>query len=216
MRYVRVLAILSVLAAPAPALAQQVAESAPGLAPADSFNPVQAFEPAPGFRIRLATESADTTGVLLREDDAEAQSVTALTGQLEFHPFGDEFFLSAGARKRFDENQPDWARLHPDERLAHLPGLELSDLDRDNRLESLVRYFGAGMTVRTMDDWSLRVEGGAYFQDTSETRLELLDPETGERVLLLDDLDRVDREAVGDSQARSVRPVGHLVIRRRF
>jgi len=34
--------------------------------------------------------------------------------------------------------------------------------------------------------------------------------------MLLDDLDRIDSEAVGERHARHVKPVGHLVVRRRF
>jgi hypothetical protein len=44
----------------------------------------------------------------------------------------------------------------------------------------------------------------------------LFDPDTGENLPLLEDLDRMDVEAVGETQGRSVRPVGHLVLRRRF
>ena len=99
---------------------------------------------------------------------------------------------------------------------AAFPHAELAeDLD-DSQLDTLTRYFGAGVTVRTIDDWSLTVEGGAYFQDSSEDQLVLFDPETGERMRLLEDLDRVDADAIGESQSRSVRPVGHLVLRRRF
>ena len=42
------------------------------------------------------------------------------------------------------------------------------------------------------------------------------DPDTGEHMPLLEDLDRMDAEAIGESQSRTVRPVGHLVLRRRF
>ena len=60
------------------------------------------------------------------------------------------------------------------------------------------------------------MEGGAYFQDRAQDQLVMFDPETGEHMRLLEDLDRVDAEAIGESQSRTVRPVGHLVLRRRF
>ncbi|WP_203292687.1 hypothetical protein [Maricaulis parjimensis] len=169
------------------------------------------------IRWRLSTETSTPAPVILSESHLQDREVSAIASQFDFYPFGEEFYLSAGTVSRNDrvqfpgsqinESQPAWAAF---------PHAELAeDLDR-NSLETLTRYFGAGVTVRTIDDWSLTVEGGAYFQDTSQDQMVLFDPETGERMRLLEDLDRMDADAVGETQSRTVRPVGHLVLRRRF
>lgn len=173
-------------------------------------------ETATNLRWRVNAEYIDPTGVLLRENDDEGE-LAAVTGQIEFHPFGDEFYLSAGAHQLLIEGEaPDWTLLVDMEPADRYATAHLSEIDTTGRLEELTRYFGAGFTVRTLDDWSLTVEGGAYFQDTASTRMELLNDNTGERVLLLDDLDSMDSGLVRNTDTRSVKPVGHLVIRRRF
>lgn len=168
------------------------------------------------LRWRVNAEFADPTGVLLRENDNEGE-LAAVSGQIEFHPFGDEFYLSAGAHQLLSDGEaPDWIALIDMEPAERYATANLSEIDTTGRLEELTRYFGAGFTVQTLDDWSLTVEGGAYFQDTAATRMELLNHNTGERVLLLEDLDSMDRDLVRNADTRSVKPVGHLVIRRRF
>lgn len=100
--------------------------------------------------------------------------------------------------------------------MVSLPHAELSEELTRSNLDALTRYFGAGITVRTINAWSITMEGGAYFQDSGEDQMILFDPETGEHMPLLEDLDRIDADAIGESQSRTVRPVGHLVLRRRF
>lgn len=144
-------------------------------------------------------------------------NVTALAGQVDFFPFGDEFYLSAAAvRPMYRHAAPGWIPQTGTPVWANFPHAELSEDLRESGLEKLTSYLGAGITVRNMDQWSLTVEGGAYFQDRGRDRQQIFDPDTGETMTLLDDLDTMDREAVGETQARSFRPVAHLVIRRRF
>ena len=109
------------------------------------------------LRWHFSSEEAAPAIGLLPSTPILETDITTLTGQVDFFPFGDEFYLS-----------------------------------------------------------SLTVEGGAYFQDRGRDRLQILDQDTGETMTLLDDLDNMDRQAVGETQARSFRPVAHLVIRRRF
>ena len=172
---------------------------------------------AGAVRWRLNAEPGSPAPVILSESHLQDRDVSTIASQFDFYPFGEDFYLSAGTVSRNERAPFPGARaLDAQPAWAAFPHAELAeDLDR-NSLDTLTRYFGAGVTVRTMDDWSLTVEGGAYFQDTSEDQLVLFDPETGERMRLLEDLDRMDAEAVGESQSRSVRPVGHLVLRRRF
>jgi hypothetical protein len=168
-------------------------------------------------RWRLNTETRSPAPVILSESHLQDRDVSAIASQFDFYPFGEDFFLSAGTVTRNDRTLfPGTGSIDTPPAWAAFPHAELAeDLD-DSQLDTLTRYFGAGVTVRTIDDWSLTVEGGAYFQDSSEDQLVLFDPETGERMRLLEDLDRVDADAIGESQSRSVRPVGHLVLRRRF
>ncbi len=191
--------IASVLALGIPALAQETS-------PADT-----------PLRFSFSTDHADISGSTLVGEGRDRQALSAVAGHLEFHPFGDEFFFSAGAVQHVGAPRPRWSRTLLTDTLDALPSSDLARLEQSDRLQSLVRYFGAGLRIHTAFDWSMTIEGGAYFQDTSETRLEMLNPNTGETTLLLDDLDTIDREAVGHAvDVRSVKPVGHLVIRRRF
>ncbi len=168
-------------------------------------------------RWRLNTETRSPAPVILSDSHLQDRDVTAIASQFDFYPFGEDFYLSAGTVSRNERGLFPAARsVDTSPAWASFPHAELAeDLDR-NSLDTLTRYFGAGVTVRTMDDWSLTVEGGAYFQDTTDDQLVMFDPETGEHMRLLEDLDRVDADAIGESQSRSVRPVGHLVLRRRF
>jgi len=168
------------------------------------------------IRWRLSTETA-TAAPVIAGDSLSEREVSAIASQFDFYPFGEDFYLSAGTvAPRDAARSPLWARQSGQSAATAFPHAELVDDFETDGLERLTRYFGAGVTVRTMDDWSLTVEGGAYFQDSGDDRMVLFDPETGEHMPLLEDLDSVDSEAVGDTQARSVRPVGHLVLRRRF
>lgn len=170
------------------------------------------------LRWRLSTETARRDGLVLDESDISNSDVSAIASQVDIYPFGDDFYLSAGTVAGLDPRRsaPAWT-LSPDAPAwAQFPHTELYEDQGGNRLVELTRYLGAGITVRTIDSWSLTVEGGAYFQDRGQDRMMMFDPETGEEVPLLDDLDTVDREAVGEPQSRSVRSVGHLVLRRRF
>jgi len=167
-------------------------------------------------RWRFATEQVDLSGNTVFGDYSDRSEISALTGEIEIHPFGDEFYLSAGARQSFETDAPDWAVSEGEYQYDLIPLAQLSEIEGSNRLAELTRYFGAGVTVRTINAWDLTLEGGAYFGDNRADQMEIFDPETGETRVLLDDLDRIDREAVGDTHARSVRPVGHFVLRRRF
>jgi hypothetical protein len=161
-------------------------------------------------------EAAPAIGLLPRAPLLETE-VTALAGQVDFFPFGDEFYLSAGAvRPLYGNAAPAWNQQSGSPAWASFPHAELSEDLRETGLEKLTSYLGAGITVSNIDRWSLTVEGGAYFQDRGRDRLQILDPDTGETMTLLDDLDTMDRQAVGETQARSFHPVAHLVIRRRF
>ena len=167
-------------------------------------------------RWRFATEQVDLSGNTVFGDYSDRSEISALTGEIEIHPFGDEFYLSAGARQSFETDAPDWAVSEGEYQYDLIPLTQLSEIEGSNRLAELTRYFGAGVTVRTINAWDLTLEGGAYFGDNRADQMEIFNPETGETRVLLDDLDRIDREAVGDTHARSVRPVGHFVLRRRF
>ena len=161
-------------------------------------------------------ETALTVGVLPGDSVLETD-VTALTGQVDFFPFGDEFYLSAGAVRPLDGvTTPAWAQQPTSPAYTSFPHAELSEDLRQSGLERLTSYLGAGITVRNMDQWSLTVEGGAYFQDRGRDRMQILDQDTGETFTLLEDLDTVSNDAVGANQTRSFHPVAHLVVRRRF
>jgi hypothetical protein len=161
-------------------------------------------------------EAAPAIGILPNAPLLETE-ITALAGQVDFFPFGDEFYLSAGAvRPLYAAGTPAWNQVAGTPAWASFPHAELSEDLRQSNLEKLTSYLGAGITVRNIDQWSLTVEGGAYFQDRGRDRLQILDQDTGETMTLLDDLDTMDRQAVGETQARSFHPVAHLVIRRRF
>lgn len=179
----------------------------------------QAF-PEPGedaFRIRFNAEHADTSGLVLADQNRDSLELSAVAGQVEFHPFRDEFYLAAGAVQSFDNGQPEWARIAQHSPIDPLPTTALADVDTTGeQLEDLVRYFGAGIRVHSVNEWSLTVEGGAYFSDRNSDRLQMYDQTTGQMIVLQDNLDRVDRAAVGERHARSIKPVGHLVVRRRF
>ncbi|MAZ91150.1 MAG: hypothetical protein CMH94_04925 [Oceanicaulis sp.] len=168
-------------------------------------------------RWRITTESSSGTPVVIGSGQTGGdREISAIAGQIDFYPFGDEFYLSAGTVAPNDRGRyPLWTR-DTGQRPDVFPHAELAETANPSQIERLTRYFGAGVTVRTIDDWSLTVEGGAYFQDSGEDRMVLFDPDTGENLPLLEDLDRMDVEAVGETQGRSVRPVGHLVLRRRF
>ena len=196
----------------APAVAQSAIDSEAWLtAPARVENPG-------AVRWRITTESASGTPVVIGSGQQTGgdREISAIAGQVDFYPFGDEFYLSAGTVAPNDRGRyPLWAR-DTRQRPDVFPHAELAETANPSQIERLTRYFGAGVTVQTIDDWSLTVEGGAYFQDSGEDRMVLFDPDTGENLPLLEDLDRMDVEAVGETQSRSVRPVGHLVLRRRF
>lgn len=195
----------------APAMAQVPLDSEAWLtAPASTDNPG-------AVRWRVTAESATGTPLVIGNGQTgDDREISAIASQIDFYPFGDDFYLSAGTVAPNDRARyPVWAR-HNGQPADIFPHMELSDTASPNQIERLTRYFGAGMTVRTIDDWSLTVEGGAYFQDSGEDRMVLFDPETGEHMPLLEDLDNISVDAVGETQSRSVRPVGHLVLRRRF
>lgn len=176
-----------------------------------------AAEGAAQLRWRFSSEEAAPVVGLIPGESILETDVTALTGQVDFYPFGDEFYLSAGAVRPLDgHGAPAWAQQTTSPAWASFPHAELSEDLRESGLEKLTSYLGAGITVRNMDQWSLTVEGGAYFQDQGRDRLQILDQDTGETMTLLDNLDDVNRAAVGETQARSFHPVAHLVIRRRF
>lgn len=201
------LAILAVSASPA------MAQSSDSLAWQTGLSIQENDE---NVRWRFATEQIDLSGNALTGDFGETAEISALTGEIEIHPFGDEFYLSAGARQSFETDAPDWALSESEYQHDLIPLSQLSEIEGSNRLAEMTRYFGAGVTVRTINAWDLTLEGGAYFGDNRADQMQMFDPETGETQVLLDDLDKVDREAIGDTHARSVRPVGHFVLRRRF
>lgn len=193
----------------APAMAQTPIDSQAWLTERPSA------ESTGAVRWRLSTETASSSPVIT-PGQAE-RDIAAIANQFDFYPFGEDFYLSAGTvAPRDSARYPLWARQSGEPATVAFPHAELVDDFETNSLERLTRYFGAGLTVRTIDDWSVTVEGGAYFRDSGDDRMVMFDPETGEHTPLLDDLDNVDREALGDTQSRSVRPVGHLVLRRRF
>ena len=203
-------AAISILASPA--------VSAQALQDAQSWT-TRIGEPGEARLLRwhfTSEEAAPVIGVLPNSPDLET-NVTALAGQIDFFPFGDEFYLSAAAvRPLYGDAAPVWNQQAGSPAWAAFPHAELSEDLRETGLEKLTSYLGAGITVRNIDQWSLTVEGGAYFQDRGRDRMQILDQDTGETMTLLDDLDTMDREAVGEISARSFRPVAHLVIRRRF
>ncbi len=169
------------------------------------------------LRWRVSTSNATSAPVLIGNNHSDLSEISALAGQVDVHPFGDEFFLSAGTiSPRGDRAIPAWMRQTNAPAWSAFPHAELSEELTRSNIDALTRYFGAGITVRTIDAWSITMEGGAYFQDSSEDQMILFDPETGEHMPLLEDLDRIDADAIGESQSRTVRPVGHLVLRRRF
>jgi len=171
----------------------------------------------PVVRWRFNTSTTTNAPTLFDTNVAEIDEITAVYGQVDIHPFGDEFYLSAGTiAQRGDRAVPVWMRQADAPAWSAFPHAELSEELTRSNLDALTRYIGAGITVRTIDAWSVTMEGGAYFQDSSEDRLILFDPETGTQVTLLDDMDDLSRDAVGETQSRGVRPVGHLVLRRRF
>ncbi|MBR9826223.1 MAG: hypothetical protein GYB36_10545 [Alphaproteobacteria bacterium] len=178
--------------------------------------PVAASSVDDTFRVLLAAEHSDYSGVILADDFRDTTTLSAVAGQVEFHPFNDEFYLAAGALQTFDDGQPEWARISDSAYVTPLPSRTLADVDNTGELQELVRYFGAGIRVHSVNEWSLTVEGGAYFSDRAEDRLQMYDQTTDRMIMLQDDLDTIDRDAVGERHARSVKPVGHLVIRRRF
>ncbi|WP_323761464.1 hypothetical protein [Maricaulis sp.] len=194
--------------------AQTVSDSSAWL---EGVTEIEHSSDAAWLRWRVNTSSAASVPILLTGERDDVSEISAVSGQVDIHPFGDEFFLSAGTiSPRGDRAIPAWMRQPDSPASMAFPHAELSEeLSRSN-IDALTRYFGAGITVRTIDAWSVTMEGGAYFQDTSEDQMILFDPETGEHMPLLEDLDRMDAEAIGESQSRSVRPVAHLVLRRRF
>lgn len=168
-------------------------------------------------RWRISGQTTDLTRALIEGETDRDIDVSAIAGQVDFYPFGDEFFVSAGAVRSLDDAEtPRWAMTGENPAWASFPHTQLiEDLPAD-RIDALTRYFGAGVTVRTLDSWSLTLEGGAYFQDRSEDRMQVAGFESSESVQVLDDLDAVDRAAIGETNARSVKPVAHFVLRRRF
>ncbi|MHA6289477.1 hypothetical protein [Maricaulis sp. CAU 1757] len=146
------------------------------------------------------------------------RDISAVANQVDFYPFGQEFYVSAATVAPLDNAALiDWSRRNDTPAWSDFPHAELTeDIRGESGLEQLTRYFGAGFTIQTIDNWAVTMEGGAYFGDGSEDRMMMYDPETGEAMPLLEDLDKVGNEAIGERHARSVRPVAHLVLRRRF
>jgi hypothetical protein len=171
----------------------------------------------PRLRWQFNTGSSDFS-VIFDEPTDQTTQIASISGQVDYYPFGDEFYLSAGAISAVDDSLDQrWSQIASDPAWAAFPHAQLTAQSVDaNNIEDLTRYVGAGLVVRDLNNWSLTVEGGAYFRDKGEHRMTVTDLMSNNQVMLLDNLDTVDREAVGASQARSVRPVGHLVIRRRF
>jgi hypothetical protein len=170
------------------------------------------------IRWRLATENGHTD-ILRTNDESRSDMFEAsrIAGQVDFYPFGDEFYLSAGAVRSLDQDStPDWMQIQSSPAWSSFPHGNLVDQSAEAQLGELTRYFGAGLTVREVNAWSLTVEGGAYFRDRAKDRLHVAGFNALEGATLLDNLDRVERAAVGETQARGIKPVGHLVIRRRF
>jgi hypothetical protein len=169
-------------------------------------------------RWRLSAERSQDLSLLTPiTDGSETFEITRIAGQVDFYPFGDEFFLSAGAVRPVDDDTGSaWRHTASDPAWATFPHANLIDQSAQHELDELTRYFGAGITVRELNQWSLTLEGGAYFRDRAKDRLNVAGFDAIEGATLLDNLDRVERAAVGDTQARSIKPVGHLVFRRRF
>ena len=133
--------------------------------------------------------------------------LAVMGGQLDVYPFGsDTVFLTAGAVALSEQDLESWTRT------TALPGTPLDvhseDVDIDPQHVRWARYFGAGVNVRDGENWSLTLQGGAYFKDEQGS----IDSQT----LQMDNLDRINSDAVGDRQARHVKPVGHLVMRWQF
>lgn len=169
------------------------------------------------IRWRLSGDEADLSTSLLSDEDRETRDLAVIAGQVDFYPFGDEFFVSAGAVHDLDDGDlPVWTQQGDDPAWAAFPHTELTEDLRTDRIDRLTRYLGAGVTVRNINQWNLTLEGGAYFRDRGADRLEVTGFDGAQSVQVLDDLDSVDRAAVGDSNARSVKPVAHFVLRRRF
>lgn len=169
------------------------------------------------FRWRVTSQFADATRSVIIDETTQDTEFSAIASQVDFYPFGDEFFLSAGAVRNLDGAElPQWTQLDDSPAWAAFPHSQLTETTTTDRIDALTRYFGAGVTVRTIDAWSLTLEGGAYFRDRGEDRLEVAGFDSVESVQVLDDLDSVDRAAVGETNARSVKPVAHFVLRRRF
>jgi hypothetical protein len=171
----------------------------------------------PRLRWQFNTGTSDFTFNLDEQSDDTTQ-IASISGQVDFYPFGDEFYLSAGAVSAVDVSlEQRWFQVASDPAWAAFPHAQLTaQSENTSNIEDLTRYLGAGLVVRDLNNWSLTVEGGAYFRDKGEHRMTIRDLMSNNQVMLLDNLDTIDRDAVGASQARSVRPVGHLVIRRRF
>ena len=151
-------------------------------------------------RWRINATNASSVPIPVNTPTSALTDITAVPGQVSLHPFGDEFYLSAGTiAQRRDRAVPAWMRHSDASALAGFPHAELSEELRRSNLDALTRYFGAGITVRTMDAWSITMEGGAYFRDTSEDRLVLFDPDTGTQATLLDDMDDLAGDAVGET-----------------
>ena len=150
-------------------------------------------------------------------DGGETDSASPIAGQIDFHPFGDEFYLSAGAIEIIDsDSTSDWSQLSSRPVWDSMPHSQLADIETASGLEQLTRYLGAGIVLRNQNAWSLTMQGGAYFGDDHSDRILISNPVINDGSMLLDDLDRIDSEAVGERHARHVKPVGHLVVRRRF
>lgn len=174
------------------------------------------------FRLHFSKDRVENFASLVRPDTylidgGETERVSAIAGQIDFHPFGDEFYLSAGAIEFIDsDSTSDWSQLSSRPVWDSMPHSQLADIETASGLEQLTRYLGAGIVLRNQNAWSLTMQGGAYFGDDHSDRVLIANPIINDGSMLLDDLDRIDSEAVGERHARHVKPVGHLVFRRRF
>ncbi len=218
MRYSVVLAAAAALILPTAASALQSQDARVWTEHAIVQNQSLIIEAGDGpLRWRLNGQDADLSNVLISGDTSESRDLSVIAGQIDFYPFGDEFFVSAGAVHELAEGElPNWALAAEDPAWSAFPHTELTDDLRTDRLDRLTRYLGAGVTVRDINQWNLTLEGGAYFRDGGEDRLEVAGFDGGHTVQVRENLDAVDRAAVGDTNARTVKPVAHFVLRRRF
>jgi len=184
----------------------------------------QPLTPNPStFRWHITHSTADRAGNSLgfeselSETFSSSRDISSITGQLDYYPFGDEFYFTAGAIEIFGSDTAlDWTRISDSPAWNGIPLSDLSDMEFSSDMDRLNRYLGAGIFLHGRQSWSLTLQGGAYFGDDHSDRVLISEPLINDDSMMLDDLDRIDSEAVGQRHARHVKPVGHLVFRRRF